>query len=389
MNKKLFYSLKELIKKNKCLYSILSLFLAPVRWLRRREWFFENKVYADKAKLTIRDYARSRDRNCVFYLGKPIHNNLGDLAQYYCILRWIRQNYDCYDLLEFETCTLYDKDVQKALKHIIQEEDVIIIQSGRTFCDRHEDHNMHNFVLKEFVGKKILFMPQTVYFYDKKKLKHTARLFNMNPFSFLLLRDSVSYEKVENLFDKNRLLLFPDIVTTLIGRVNNGKTMKTADECILICKRADNEQVVSYQEAQLLASRLEGNGLACELTDTNFTDSYDFVINNLEQVLLSKIEEFSRARCIITDRFHGMVFSLIANTPVIVLPTIDSKVIYGAKMLKEFYPNSITIVSTLEEAFDIAINQKVFYIENKCILDVLFYDKLKTYFDSACKKQIH
>ena len=45
----------------------------------------------------------------VFYLGITAHSNLGDMAQHYCITKWIRENYPDYELVMFESNTVVDK----------------------------------------------------------------------------------------------------------------------------------------------------------------------------------------------------------------------------------------------------------------------------------------
>lgn len=53
---------------------------------------------------------------------------------------------------------------------------------------------------------------------------------------------------------------------------------------------------------------------------------------------------------IITDRYHGMIFSLISDTPVVVLGTNGHKVKEGATWFNNTYPNSIFFCESVEDA---------------------------------------
>ena len=49
---------------------------------------------------------------CIYYLGITAHSNLGDLAQHYCILKWIKENYPEYYLFKVESDAVCDKRVE-------------------------------------------------------------------------------------------------------------------------------------------------------------------------------------------------------------------------------------------------------------------------------------
>jgi exopolysaccharide biosynthesis predicted pyruvyltransferase EpsI len=73
-----------------------------------------------------------------------------------------------------------------------------------------------------------------------------------------------------------------------------------------------------------------------------------YISKNREKVLNRLFEEYSKYRLIITDRFHGVIFSLITNTPAIVLPTNDHKVIAGLKWFPEQYREYIRYVDDIK-----------------------------------------
>ena len=51
----------------------------------------------------------------------------------------------------------------------------------------------------------------------------------------------------------------------------------------------------------------------------------DYCKENREQLLKQKIEEFQSAELVITDRLHGMIFSVITGTPCIAFDNLMRK----------------------------------------------------------------
>lgn len=79
---------------------------------------------------------------------------------------------------------------------------------------------------------------------------------------------------------------------------------------------------------------------------------------------------YSKYKVVITDRYHGTIFSLVACTPVIVLKTTDHKVITGAEWFKGIYDDYLFRAESLEEA----------YIKLKDTITLRHEYKLKPYF---------
>lgn len=52
----------------------------------------------------------------------------------------------------------------------------------------------------------------------------------------------------------------------------------------------------------------------------------------------------SHYKVVITDRYHGTIFSLIANTPVIIIKSTDHKVTTGADWFKGIYDDYVYVI---------------------------------------------
>ena len=85
---------------------------------------------------------------------------------------------------------------------------------------------------------------------------------------------------------------------------------------------------------------------------------------------MKEIERYSHYKVIITDRYHGTIFSLVAGTPVVVLKTTDHKVVTGVDWFNGVYDQYVYLAQTPEHALDIAKN----------ILNSKFDHSLENYF---------
>lgn len=372
MDSRKLENFKVLLRKNIIVYKISKFIYLPVELYKK---FVFQKELKGKIKV-LENRLLSLDSNVskVFYFGVPIHENLGDAAQMMCIRRWICLNYPSYELVEIESYPTYDKNIRTILERMIKSTDVIITESGATFCNRHQDHGVHRYLLDTFKSTPIYLMPQTVELPDEKEMLMTAKLFNSNQMAIFLARDPESYKMVSNYFNMDRVMLYPDIVTTLIGNYKSDQP-RTG---ILVCKRIDGEKkYTDYAIKDLLTkiSRID----VVDMTDTNFDHSLEYTYNHLEEEIQNKLDMFARYKVILTDRYHGMIFSLIANTPVVVIPTAGHKVRKGAQWFKEDYPDGIYFCETLEEAYDTINNIMNDYKEvvNPSLYAEKYYSHLK------------
>lgn len=69
------------------------------------------------------------------------------------------------------------------------------------------------------------------------------------------------------------------------------------------------------------------------------------------------------AKLIITDRYHGLIFSQITSTPVIVIRSNDHKLSSGVNWFSpDIFKNNVTFANSLDEAYNIA--EKILQKEN-------------------------
>lgn len=310
---------------------------------------------------------QNSDANRIFYLCVPIHNNLGDYAQYICINNWIKDTYSDYEKIEIPTDPLcYDYlGVINEMKSKLKKGDIFIFQSGYTSSDLHTDEVVHRKIAKYFKSNQIIFFPQTVKYSSDKEIKKTAEIYNSHGEILFLTRDKQSYEEAKKYFTKIKVELYPDIVTSLIGTFHKEKTAKR--EGVVFCIRSDSEKF--YTDASIKK----------EFKEVYFEKStwLDTTLKRNQKCNESLIEEyiriFSEHELVITDRFHGTIISLISETPVIVLKTTDHKVSEGANWFVDVFPNYIYNASDLQNTAKKA--KEMLEKHNRCPINSYFKEK--------------
>lgn len=343
--------------------------------------YFYIKNHSNKIDQAILETSKK-----LFYLGVAAHSNLGDLAQYYCIKKWIDTNFPNYRKYEFEATSVVDNRfgfIEK-LRKAYKDGDIIVFQSGYTTQDLGGVHDlMHRLVIDTIPNAKILMMPQTIFFQKEENKRRTAKSYNNAKNMLFLARDHVSHHMALEMFPDVNVKCFPDIVTSLIGYFSFEHCRKG----VLICRRNDLEKFYTEKEIVTLKSRIELIEQVV-LSDTTIKDSYKKIKENLESYIKGIIEEYSKYKVVITDRYHGTIFSMAANTPVIVLKTNDHKVTTGVDWFRGVFDGKIFLAESLENAFELtksilSQNEKYTF---RPFFDKEYYSKLKGIFEKLTTK---
>ena len=288
-----------------------------------------------------------RKSKMVFLFGSPGHTNLGDQAQTYCIKNFCETNFPQYGILIF-TLHRYNDFIRHLLKICIRKDDKVFCHSGYHMTDLYDEQRVYLSLVAAFQSRQILIFPQTVYYKNSANLQITADSLNKYGNVTLLCRDEVSYQTAKANFTNCKLLLYPDIVTSLIG----SKKYTNQRDGILFCLRDDVEAYYSNDELQSLIDRFKG--MHTERTDTTLHGiTGKEVIKHRDKILMETWEKYSKYQLVITDRYHGTIFSLIAGTPVIVLSSADHKLSSGVKWFPtEIFGDYVSYASSLDDAFE-------------------------------------
>lgn len=294
----------------------------------------------------------------VFLFSIPTHPNLGDQAQLMCTEKWIKENFPNYLLIEMGHLYLpLDNGNPKALvfntklfqyvvlKLIIRENDIFVGHSGYFFVDHHGGWFSYDFLLQHW-NNRFIILPQTVNFYTPVVIQTASCIFGNKKNLTLLCRDEVSYQKAKKMFGTTKLMLYPDIVTSMIGT----RTYDNSRKGVLFCMRDDIEAFYKPSEIDALMKRF-GN-IRMEKVDTTLKISAKIMKRNRDKLINDMIEKFAGYQVVITDRYHGTIFSAIANTPVVVIGSADHKLSSGVKWFpNDVYGDNVQFAKDLEDAY--------------------------------------
>lgn len=332
-----------------------------------------------EAMKVLRQIDKRKTKKNIWFLDVPTHPNIGDIAQYWCIRKWIKENYPDYELFEISAQTICyaEEKFLSVMQKKCSVDDIIIFQSGYCTQDLGGMHDyIHRLVVNNNKKTPIVMMPQTILYKNKENELRTSKVYSENRNLFILCRDNISYETAKRIFPSNYLMAFPDIVTSLIGTID--VLPGNEREGILICARNDSEKYYSDKEIDSLVNQLKGIDRV-EISDTTIKCDYSQIKNHIEEYVMEMIKKFMGYKVIITDRYHGTIFSIIAGTPVIVIKSNDHKVVTGVDWFKGIYDGKVRLVDDLNIIPNIVYNieKRYHYQKPEDYFNKQYYSMLK------------
>lgn len=314
-------------------------------------FYYIDVVTAIRIRMDIRKLKKlPESKKRIFLFGIPTAANIGDMTQYLLILKWLKNNYPEYDVVDFPTRSILYQDCRflNILDKKLKKEDYIFFQSGYDTHDLGGDEDlMHKTVISHFPEQNMVMLPQTVFFQSAERERESAEAYSKNKGMLFLARDKMSYQKALTMFPDLRVKLYPDIVTTLIGKYHFTAERKG----VLFCHRSDGERYYSAEEWNTCKENIRRRTIISS-TDTTIPVPNMFVRKNVTKYLNRMLNQFSQYQVIITDRYHGTILSLVAQTPVIVIKTTDHKVTSGLDWFAGIYDAFIYLAKDLKDAED-------------------------------------
>ena len=330
-----------------------------------------NKVAYLRANLKYKKHlTSSKGEKCIYLLGTPTHCNIGDAAI-------AQAEIDFLSSIGLKAIEITVND-WKRYKTIIKKNiksDVILLHGGGNFGNLWPyEERMREDIVSNLNASHFVLLPQTFY------LKTTAPIEEINAFKqkynhscfSLFAREKFSYEKMTQFFPNSNVFLTPDIVLFEKGNASLRCDNKEKETDVLLVLRNDRESIISYDEKESVVNLLKKLNLSFKKTDMLHTESA-IPKEKRMQVIKNKLNEFARAKLVITDRLHGMIFAYLAGVSCIVLNNNNYKI----KGVYEWIKDDHRIVM-VEKIADIqkAINT-VITAHNACSVDAKRFNNLK------------
>lgn len=260
----------------------------------------------------------------IYFTGIPEHGNMGDQAIAYAMNRFAEAFADKYEVLTFTMSGFLDCLIP--IKKDCRREDIFfLIGGGNMGIEYFGNEEVRRLIIEIFPANRIIIFPQTMDYgktdEGRRQLCKAQNIYGRHRNLHIFAREKVSYDMMRDCFRSNHVYLVPDIVYSL----EFDKKYKRS--YILKCLRNDREASLKQGDVERIDRTLAQYG-SIRVTDTVL--SYVPVITSEEirrKLVYRKLTEFAEAELVVTDRLHGMIFSVITNTPCIVIGNYNHKLI--------------------------------------------------------------
>ncbi|MGG7602772.1 polysaccharide pyruvyl transferase family protein [Weissella cibaria] len=255
-------------------------------------------------------------------LGVSSQINYGDLAiseAQKCFVEKYFPGINYVEILDFQALKSL-----KFLKQHIGSKDVIIIPGGGNVGNLYMySENIRRKIIEAFPNNLVINFPQSYYFTNdtegKDELRSSKRVYETNSQFVLTARESLSQEKMTESFDIP-VLFTPDIVLSM-----NQVTPRADRTGVLAVVRNDKEKVPFSDEVNKTIQYLDSK-YGVRYSDNNIPTPTVVLKNERNWILQKRWDMFRKSKLVVTDRLHGMIFSVITGTPCLVINNANGKV---------------------------------------------------------------
>lgn len=342
-------------------------FLKKLVPLKIKKYFVNKKIQKKYSK----EIHNKKFKKTIVLLASPLHSNCGDLAIIQAEKEFFKNNFPNRYVSEI----FFDQLLQDFTNRVkaIKKSDLLILPGGGNMGDLwYAEEEIRIKLVKALPKNKIISFPQSVYFSNtpdgNEKLKLSKSIYENHKNIFFFLRDKISYEYFKNNFNC-KCAIVPDIVLYL------NRNYSYARNGVILCFRKDKESTLNNEFKRLIEGLLSEKGINFSYSDTLTSESVSK--DNTSEIVENKLEEFAKAKLIITDRLHGMIFSAITGTPCIAFNNSYGKVIAQYEWIKDL--EYINVCADFKEFKNIFYKQDLekTYVYDKDLLKEKYKDILK------------
>jgi exopolysaccharide biosynthesis predicted pyruvyltransferase EpsI len=256
--------------------------------------------------------------------------NLGDQAQAAAIPLWFAKHF-AWPVLQIKNDEVHQ--CLPILQRHIQAEDIVFLHSGGNFGDDwYQTQLDRETIIDALQNNPIIQLPQTVFYSDtasgKQALAQTQQVFAQHPRVLMFGRDHQSTALSQQLFPLVPVHARPDMVLSLHDYLqqHHAETFVSPVKPIrkvLLILRNDKEGVYQASDKQHLKQFLMELGFEVEIWDTDVDDI--FTEQGRMDTLVKYFSYIASFDAVITDRYHGLIFSVLIRRPCVVLKTHNHK----------------------------------------------------------------
>lgn len=315
-----------------------------IRRLHGKLYRWKDKI---KRKIFLWKYLSFPLGKKVYLIGTPTHTNIGDSAIVFAEILFLKRNgvpserikeLTVEEIMEFEKLVLSKINKQQML---------VCWHGGGNMGDLWlNEEYFRRHMLKKIISKFTIIFPQTIHYTNEEEARKSIDIYNTNEKLLLVAREKESYEIMKSMYPKANVILTPDIV--LSSEESEYGINEYVRKEIVICLRNDIEKQLSRNAESYIMNIVENIKIPYKRIDMHANKP--ITKEKRLECIQEKMEEFKTARVVITDRLHGMVFSVITGTPCIVLSNNNHKVLGTYEWIKKLsYIRYVENVEEIEE----------------------------------------
>lgn len=270
----------------------------------------------DKKYLNI-----NREDKKVIIALSPDYPNVGDIAIFIAQKMILSKVYPAAKIIEIPMFDYFNW--KPFLVDIVNKDDIITIIGGGNMGSIYKGAELRrNDLIRSFPDNRIIGFPQTAsYFYrEKRKLKNSLNLYEKHPSLTFFFREQMSFDFMKKNYN-GEVFLVPDTAMYLMNKLDFSKIIKRNK--VLLCFRDDFEKD-SVDGIESILVKMIKPYYKVKIIDTSL--NVNLKLEDREKIFNDMIDEFRGSQCVITNRLHGMIFSLITKTPCIVVDNLTKKI---------------------------------------------------------------
>ncbi len=260
--------------------------------------------------------------NPLFLEMLPLGGNLGDQAIAIAEIQLLQSAFPEYQIIEiYNSFNCQDRTFNK-LSALTNGHPILLTGGGNlgTLWLEDTEYNVRH-ILKENPDSPIGILPNTIYYeqdaFGAAELKKSSEIYNGHKNLKVFVREKVSFDMYGDVF-KN-LILIPDVVMSL----QKEEPTEVRSGCVL-CLRKDTEKTMTEAQDEALTEFLESRFSSVERSDMVIPGVLD--AQTREAAVEEKLSQFRKAKVVVTDRLHAMIFCAITATPCVVVKSKSHKI---------------------------------------------------------------
>ena len=276
----------------------------------------------------------------------PFFGNVGDHAielEQQRLLRKCDINSNLIDLDSYEYSVM-----ARYLGRLIRKQDIIILDGGGNLGDTWpETTSIMLKIIEQFKMNRIIIFPESWYFSNNHEtnelLSRTKKTMSEAPNIIIYARDSWSFNELRRTFPNKEIkyafdcVLYHDFIK---------KERTSENRTIGFCVRDDRE-TKSQKWVERLSNIAKNNGLQIKYIQNDCHTHIKKSERN--RYVDTVINDFLECDLIVTDRFHGFIFSLITNKPCIIYDNITGKILHFYFDIKDDVDGCYTDIDEMSE----------------------------------------